>query len=239
MDGGELIELEFAPELRFFLARRFRSGLATAPCDGTSSLGHVVESLGVPLTEVGDLSIGGRPAGPADRLAPGDRVEIRPVHRPQPLRAPRFVLDVHLGALARRMRLVGLDTAYRNDADDTELVDQANAERRVALTKDRGLLRRRKLWFGAYVRHDRPDDQLADVLDRFAPPLRPWTRCPACNGPLEAIAKHRVEHLLPSGTRRTYQDFSRCSGCGRLYWRGAHSDRLDALVARAARSATP
>jgi uncharacterized protein len=234
-----MIELEFAPELRFFLPIRFRSGLAIVPSDGMSSLGHVVESLGVPLTEVGGLSIAGRPAAPATRPAPGDRVGVRPVRRPQPLQAPRFVLDVHLGALARRMRLVGLDTAYRNDASDTELVDQANAEHRVALTKDRGLLRRRKLWSGAFVRYERPDDQLADVLDRFGPPLRPWTRCPACNGLLAPVAKHQVEDLLLAGTRRTYQEFSRCAGCGRIYWRGAHARRLEDIVARSAGLAKP
>ena len=233
MGNDELVEVEFAPELRFFLPNRFRSGLATVHPDGTSSLGHVIQSLGVPLTEVGSLRVDGRRPEPAYRPAPGDHVEVHPVARPQPLPAPRFLLDVHLGALARRMRLVGLDTAYSNDLDDVDLVEQANDERRAALTKDRGLLQRRHLWFGAYVRHDRPDDQLADVLDRFAPELRPWTRCPACNGLLAEVQKHQVEELLQPGTRRTYDQFSRCGSCGRVYWRGAHSDRLAAIVARA------
>lgn len=237
MGADEPVAVEFAPELRLFLANRFRSGKATVPCDGVSSLGHVVESLGVPLTEVGSLTVGGRPAGPAYRPSPGDRIEVHPMRRPQPLPAPRFVLDVHLGTLARRMRLVGLDTTYRNDVSDADLVEQANAERRVALTKDRGLLQRRKLWLGAYVRHDRPDDQLADVLDRFAPPLEPWTRCLGCNGLLAPIAKHQVEELLQPGTRRSYDDFSRCDRCGNIYWRGAHSDRLAAIVARATKTA--
>lgn len=234
MGDNELIELEFAPELRFFLPGRFRPGTATAPCDGTSSLGHVVESLGVPLTEVGGLSANGLPEGPGYRPAPGDRFVVLPVRRPQPLPAPRFVLDVHLGALARRMRLVGLDTAYRNDLGDADLVELANGQRRLALTKDRGLLKRRKLWLGAYVRNDRPDDQFDDVMDRFAPPLQPWTRCPACNGLLEPVQKRHVEDLLQPGTRRTYEDFSRCRTCGRVYWRGAHSEHLAAIVAKAA-----
>jgi uncharacterized protein with PIN domain len=141
---------------------------------------------------------------------------------------------VHLGALARRLRLVGLDTEYRNDADDPTLVGQANQARRVLLTQDRGLLHRRALWLGAYVRGARPDEQLHDVLDRFAPPLAPWTRCPACNGPLAPAAKSAVTPLLQPGTQRTYQAFSQCAGCGRVYWRGAHSRRLDGIIEAAA-----
>jgi uncharacterized protein with PIN domain len=133
------------------------------------------------------------------------------------------------------MRLLGLDVAYRNDAADVELVAQAAAEGRVLLTQDRGLLRRRTVTAGAYVRGSRPDDQLADVLDRFDPPLAPWSRCLVCNGYLEPVAKQEVQHLLEPGTRRTYGEFSRCRACGRPYWRGAHAQRLDAVIASAAR----
>jgi uncharacterized protein with PIN domain len=133
------------------------------------------------------------------------------------------------------MRLVGLDTAYSNDLGDDALIELANAAQRVLLTKDRGLLRRRKLWLGAYVRGARADHQLADVLDRFAPPLAPWTRCVACNGSLARVTKGEVEAELLPGTRRTYDEFSRCASCGRVYWRGAHSSRLAAIIAAASR----
>ena len=134
------------------------------------------------------------------------------------------------GTLARLLRLAGLDAAYANDASDDALIEQANTGRRVLLTQDRGLLRRRALWRGAYVRGARPDDQFRDVLDRFRPPLAPWTRCPACNGPLAPAAKAAVAPVLPPGTRRTYQTFSRCRNCGQVYWHGAHSKRLEQII---------
>ena len=112
-----------------------------------------------------------------------------------------------------------------------DLVARAAAERRVLLTRDRGLLMRRALPDGAYVRGDRPDDQLDDVLDRFAPPLAPWTRCPACNGELEVVAKSAIQHELQPGTRRRYHNFSRCRTCSRVYWAGAHHQRLSRIVA--------
>ena len=222
--------MRFAAELRSFLAPRDRGGRVHVACDGVSSLGHVVESLGVPLPEVGLLAVNGGPVAPGYRLAGGDAAQAWAVRRPQPLPSARFILDVHLGTLARRLRLVGIDADYANDRDDDALIEQANATRRVLLTRDRGLLRRRRLWLGAYVRGARPDDQLRDVLDRFAPPLAPWTRCAACNGRLAPARKLDVEDELPTGTRRTYQAFSRCGTCGRVYWRGAHAARLEVIV---------
>jgi uncharacterized protein with PIN domain len=234
--AGPEAEVRFAAELRMFLAPRHRSGRVRVACDGVSTLGHVVESLGVPLTEIGGLTVNGTPAAAAHRLAAGDVAEAGAVDRPQRLADPRFILDVHLGTLARRLRLVGVDAAYANDLDDDTLIERANADRRVLLTQDRGLLRRHSLWRGAYVRGARPDDQLRDVLDRFAPPLAPWTRCAACNGWLAPARKADVEPLLRPGTRRTYQTFSRCADCGRVYWRGAHSKRLDLIVESAVRA---
>jgi uncharacterized protein with PIN domain len=229
MDRQELC-VRFAEELWLFLAPRNRRADLRIPYDGTASLGHVVESAGVPLPEVGALLAGGRPVTASYRPGPADVVHVRGTHRPQRIPAPRFVLDVHLGTLARRLRLVGVDVAYGNDLDDDTLIAQAGAERRVLLTQDRGLLRRRGLWLGAYVRGARPDDQFRDILDRFAPPLAPWTRCTACNGRLSPVGKADVEARLPPGTRRNYDTFTRCVACGHVYWRGAHRDRLEAIV---------
>jgi uncharacterized protein with PIN domain len=222
------------PDLTLFLRPDNRTGPVPVTCDGVSTLGHVVESLGVPLTEVGALEVNGRPAGPAYRPRDGDRARVLAMPRPQHVDGG-FLLDVHLGTVARRLRLVGVDAAYDRDADDDELIEQANAMRRVLLTQDRGLLRRHSLWLGAYVRGTRPDDQFADVLTRFAPPLAPWTRCTACNGLLAPAAKSDVAPQLEPGTRRTYESFSRCQACGRVYWRGAHSRRLQAAIDAAIR----
>lgn len=220
------------PALRFFLPVKRRGPEAELPVDGTSTVGHLLASLGVPKTEVGGLLVDGRPVDRRYRPEAGDRVAVLPVDRPQqaPTSPPRFVLDVHLGTLARRMRLLGLDTAYDRDADDDALLAVSSSQQRVLLTRDRGLLHRRDLQWGAHVDHQAPDEQLREVVDRFAPPLRPWTRCPACNGLLEAVAKSEVEALLPAGTRRTYDAFHRCPTCGKVYWHGAHGERLERIV---------
>ncbi|MFD3525197.1 Mut7-C RNAse domain-containing protein [Streptomyces sp. NPDC058653] len=237
MNGPE-IHLTFAPELHVFVPAGRRGGRTAVATDGSSTLGHVVESLGVPLTEAGQLLVDGVPVATSHIPSAGESVEVRAVVRPQ--RVPgaplRFLLDVHLGTLARRMRLLGVDAAYESDdIGDPALATLSAKERRVLLSRDRGLLRRREIWAGAYIYSDRTEDQLRDVLERFAPALAPWTRCTACNGTLGPADKDSVEGRLEEGTQRTYDVFAQCTVCGKVYWRGAHHTRLAAIVEEAVR----
>ncbi|GAB1337506.1 Mut7-C RNAse domain-containing protein [Streptomyces sp. E-15] len=237
MNGPE-IHVEVAPELHLFVPAARRGAATALVTDGVSTLGHVVESLGVPLTEVGALLVDGRAVPPSHVPGAAERVVVRPVERPQ--RVPgaplRFLLDVHLGTLARRLRLLGVDTAYEStDIGDPALAARSAAEKRVMLSRDRGLLRRRELWAGAFVYSTRPEDQLQDVLTRFDPELRPWTRCTACNGLLKEATKDEVAEQLKGGTQRSYDVFAQCTACGRAYWKGAHHDQLEAIVERALR----
>ncbi|MFD7437876.1 Mut7-C RNAse domain-containing protein [Streptomyces sp. NPDC059861] len=230
------IHVEFAADLRLFVPNGRRRGATPVSTDGVSTLGHVVESLGVPLTEVGALVVDGRTVPPAHVPRDGETVTVRAVRRPQQIAgAPlRFLLDVHLGTLARRLRLLGVDTAYEStDIGDPALAARSAAERRVMLSRDRGLLRRRELWAGAYVYSTSPEDQLRDILDRFSPELRPWTRCTACNGLLREATKEEVAEQLKGGTHRSYDVFAQCRECGRAYWKGAHHEQLVAIVERA------
>ncbi|ANW18719.1 Mut7-C RNAse domain-containing protein [Streptomyces clavuligerus] len=234
--NGPDITLSIAPELHLFVPSAHRSGRSALTTDGVSTLGHVIESLGVPLTEAGRLLVDGGPVEVSHIPRAGEHVAVHGVERPQ--RVPgaplRFLLDVHLGTLARRLRLLGVDAAYENeDIGDPALAALSARERRVLLSRDRGLLRRRELWAGAYIYSDKPDEQLRDVLERFAPVLAPWTRCTACNGPLRDADKDAVQERLEQGTQRTYDVFAQCSGCERVYWRGAHHARLEAIVSAA------
>ena len=192
-----------APELAFLLRPRERAARERRlGYDPDATVGHVVQAAGVPLTEVGELRLDGVPTGLSARPGPGAVVEVAAVPRPQPVPPGGFL---------------------------PELAERAAAEERALLTQDRGLLKRRGVR-GALVRGSRPDDQLADVLDRFAPELAPLTRCTACGARLEPVPKAEVADRLPAGTRRTVDEFSRCPACGRLYWRGAHAPRINALI---------
>jgi uncharacterized protein with PIN domain len=231
---GDPVTLLVPPALQLFLRPTRRHQEQRLPSDGTSTVGHLLASIGVPRTEVGSLRLGDSSVDLAYRPRPGDRIVVVPLAWPQaaPTDPPRFLLDVHLGTLARRLRLLGVDTAYSPDAEDPDLVEASLAERRVLLTRDRGLLHRRALRWAAHVRSDRPDEQAREVLTRFDVPVRPWTRCLACNGLLEEVAKADVADRLEPGTRRTQDRFVQCTSCGKVYWRGAHQERLRTLVDR-------
>ncbi|WP_254920644.1 Mut7-C ubiquitin/RNAse domain-containing protein [Blastococcus mobilis] len=230
----EGVEIVVPTRLRFLLSPRDRPrGARRMDFDADATVGHLIQAAGVPLTEVGRLRLDGAAVPPSARPYPGSTIEVDEVERPQPLPPGGFLLDVGLGALARRLRLLGLDVAWSNDADDPDLVVRATTEDRVLLTQDRRLLMRRALPRGALVRGSHPDDQLADVLDRFAPEPAPLTRCTACGGSLAPVAKEEVAHLLEPATRRSYEEFVRCASCARVYWHGAHAARIEAMIRRA------
>ena len=203
----------------------------------------MIEALGVPHTQVDLILVDGWSVDFSYRVAPGDRISVFPVFesvditpllevRPRPLRQTRFVLDTHLGRLATYLRLMGFDTLYRNDYDDSELVRISVGETRILLTRDRGLLKRRALTHGYSVRETNPRRQLGEVLDRFD--LRrsaaPFTRCLRCNGCLRLVPKEAVLERLPPRTRRDYDEFRICRGCDRVVWQGSHYQRMRRLV---------
>lgn len=209
------------------------------------SVKDVVEAFGVPHTEVDVVLVNGAPVGFDRRLADGDRVSVYPVFerldvsdvtrlRPRPLRDIRFVADVHLGTLARRLRLLGFDTRFDRAWSDAALVDVAAGERRILLTRDRGLLKRRAVTHGLYVRDDDPRAQVVDVVRRLhlSGSIRPFTRCMACNGLLDDVDKAEVADRLEPRTRAAFDRFRRCRDCGRIFWEGSHHRRLRELVAR-------
>ena len=237
--------LRFYAELNDFLPNERRMTDIAYSFHVSSSVRDLIESLGVPHTEIDLILANGESVGFDYAVRDGDRISVYPVFealdigplarvRPEPLRNPRFVVDVHLGRLAAYLRMMGFDALYRNDASDEDLARTASEEERILLTRDRGLLKRSAVTRGYFVREIRPRPQLAEVLERFelARLAAPFTRCLSCNGPLERTAKEAVEERLPAGVRERYSEFLECPLCRRVYWRGTHYERMRGLVER-------
>jgi uncharacterized protein len=239
------VELRAYAELNDFLPVGVRYTAQLRPVRPHQSVKDVVEAAGIPHTEVDLMLVNGESVDFGRHLQPGDRVVVYPMFetldigpltrvRPRPLRDPRFIVDVNLGGLARLMRLMGLDVRGDWEADDAALAKRAAAEHRILLTRDHGLLKRRTVTHGVFVRSDHPLEQIAEVVRRLdlADRLVPFSRCLRCGGVVTDVAKQDIIDRLEPLTRRYYDTFRQCSDCGRIYWEGSHQQRLDVLVAR-------
>ncbi len=233
----------FHGDLNDFLPHEQRATAIILPVDDRPAVKHPIESLGVPHPEVEAILVDGSAVGFAHRLKPGDAVHVysaactppdvaQALLRP-PLPSPiRFLLDTHLGKLAIYLRMLGIDAAYSNDADDETLAQVATAEERVLLTRDRGLLKRKLVVYGHCVRSGEPRSQLIAVLHRYRlhDSVRLWSRCLRCNGVLEPVEKALIAAHLEPRTRLYYDRFERCTDCGQVYWQGSHHERMQTFV---------
>ena len=234
----------FYAELNEFLPNHQQYRLILVEFKGRQSVKHLIESSGIPHTEVDVVLANGQSVDFSYLVQQDDRIAVYPVFeslditpllrlRPSPLRVSRFVLDGHLGRLAAYLRMLGFDTLYRNDFDDEELAEISAAQQRILLTRDRGLLKRSKVLRGFCLRTKDPHQQLLDVVQRFdlQSQIAPFTRCIACNGILETVQKSEILDQLQPKTRKYFNEFSRCVDCGKIYWQGSHHERMQALVA--------
>jgi uncharacterized protein with PIN domain/sulfur carrier protein ThiS len=235
--------LRFYEELNDFLAPPRRKRTFAYRCGRGATVKHVIEALGVPHTEVELILANGDPVDFSYVVREGDRISVYPVFealdvtpvlklRGEPLRRTRFVVDAHLGGLARYLRMLGFDTLYENGYADDELVRISAAERRILLTRDRALLMRRSVSHGCYVRSTRPRQQLEEIVARLDlyRAFAPFSRCLRCNRELEPVAKEAIRDRLPARSDEFYRRFWICGACDRIYWEGSHWRRMRELV---------
>ncbi|MCB9422787.1 MAG: Mut7-C ubiquitin/RNAse domain-containing protein [Ardenticatenaceae bacterium] len=237
----------FYAELNDFVPPEKRQRTVVYPFDGPVSVKHMIEAAGIPHTEVELILANGESVGFDYLVQDGDRISVYPAFatidvspvtqlRPSLPTPHRFILDNHLGRLARYMRLLGFDTLYFNDkADDPELAQIAYDENRILLTRDRGLLKRSLVTYGYCLRTKDSKAQLTAVLHRYQlhDQINPWTRCLRCNGRLHPVTKEAILHRLEPKTKLYFNEFQICRDCGQIYWRGSHFGKLEALIANA------
>jgi uncharacterized protein len=209
--------------------------------DGKRSVKDAIESIGIPHVEVALIVVSGNPVGFDHPLVGGERVAVYPPFRTlppsgrvdtPPVTPLRFAADVHLGTLARRLRLLGFDTFYANDADDATLAAVTERDGRILLSRDRQLLMRRCVVHGYLPRSDDPERQLREVADRYHLDVHatPMTRCVNCNGLLRPAELAEVTDRIPPKTRAAFVDYAVCTDCDQVYWPGAHLPAIDAIV---------
>jgi uncharacterized protein len=139
-----------------------------------------------------------------------------------------FVADRMIGRLARMLRLLGYDTAYQPELKPAGLAELARREGRIILTRGNTRLRFPDATNVFSIRSEYPSEQLREVVAEFLldPKSGLWTRCTVCNGHISPVKKEEIQDLVKPAVYGLYSEFYRCEGCGRVYWRGSHTERI-------------
>ena len=235
-------QIRFYEELNDFLPQIKRKVSYPVCFHNHPSIKHVIEAERVPHTEVDLILINGRSVSFAEKVQNKDIISVYPVFesfdispvsklRPEPLRNPRFILDVHLGKLTRYMRMLGFDSLFSPGYSDLDLVGISLAQNRTVLTRDRQLLMKKEFERGYWIRSDHPREQMIEVIHRFdlSGLIHRFSRCTLCNKTLtsvdESIARNRYpDHRFYSG-----KGFYQCDHCAHIYWWGSHCERFEKI----------
>ncbi len=229
----------FYEELNDFLPPERRKKEFTFNFNGNPSVKDAIEDIGIPHTEIDLIIVNGNSVGFDYHIQNDDHISIYPVFetidispiiklRPKPLRNPKFILDAHLGKLARLLRMLGFDAVYNNDIDDKEIIQISIDDNRIILTRDIGILKHRSVTHGYFVKSEIPMKQIIEVIDRFdlESRIKPFHRCILCNGKINQVDKKKILDLIPAKTADDFDKFYKCSGCNKIYWEGSHYDRM-------------
>lgn len=206
---------------------------------GQQSAKHLLESVGIPHTEIAGLRVNGAWQSLDYHPQDGQVIQVVPVGNspqgaaPYPGDSPRFILDNHLGKLATYLRLLGFDSHYDPQLEDEDLARLSAGQERVLLSRDRGLLMRRVVIYGCWVAPKDPLEQVRLVLERYQlyDQVAPFRRCLRCNHLLEPVPKAEIEHRLLPLTKKYYDEFYLCLGCDQIYWPGSHYAHLEQVIA--------
>ncbi len=236
-------KFRFYEELNDFLPVSGKKQQFTHSFQGNPSVKDSIESMGVPHVEVDMILVNGESVDFSYKLKNGDQVSVYPVFesfdisevqhlRPEPLRAIKFVADVHLGRLAKYIRLLGFDTVYDKELEDSKIINISLSEKRIILTRDLGILKHSKITRGYWIRSTAPIKQVTEVVDRFSLKslFRPFTRCLRCNALIIDVPKEVIEGRLLPKTKKYYNRFQICPDCGRVYWEGSHFEKMKLFI---------
>ncbi len=229
------VQIVIHSSLKDFLPGNIDDYVVIAEFDGSPAIKDTIESIGIPHSEIGRVEVNEKSVTFPYGIHEGDGISVFPVdwisgnkeNRPLQPQLPeeiRFVLDVHLGKLARELRMLGFDCKYENDYKDEQILNLSISEKRIVLTRDTGLLKRSRIKWGHWMRNTGMVSQVKEVLDVFGLRnlIHPFSICFKCNGKLVPIDKDKIMDRLPPKVKKNQMEFHQCEQCGQLYWKGTH-----------------
>lgn len=237
------IHLRFYEELNDYLPLEKQKNMFEHIIKSRSSVKDVIESLGVPHSEIDLILVNGSSVDFSYIVQENDKISVYPVFesfdisevthlREKPLRNNRFICDVHVGKLVKYLRMFGFDCLVNNNYFKDELISISLEHKRTILTRDRHLLKRNEITHGYWIRNEDPIQQVKEVIERFhlEKVIKEFTRCMECNNELQKIEKIEIEHLLPPKVKEHHNEFYKCPSCNRLYWKGTHYEKMKIMI---------
>ncbi len=233
------IIIRFYEELNDFLISGTRKKDLFIDIEKDVSVGTLIELMGPPCSEVDLILVNGQSARFDYILQNNDRVSVYPVFEcfniesvslleNAPLRKIKFICDVHLGRLAKYLRMLGFDTQYENDYDDNTLIRMSNAHCRTLLSRDKKLLLDKKITRRYLIKQAEPADQIREVVEYFdlKNNIMPMSRCLECNCVVQTVLKEAVESRVDQNIFEINDAFTECRECRKIYWKGSHYDSM-------------
>ena len=229
----------FYEELNDFLPAEKQKNIFAHFFKERASIKDMIEALGIPHTEVDLILVNGESEDFNYVVQDKDRISVYPAFesldigkvskvRPVPLREIKFVLDMHLGKLARLLRMFGFDTLYQKEYSPERILSVSLSEKRIIISKSRKLMKRRAVTHGYCLTSSDPEMQARLVLKRFDlfENIHPFTRCLECNSLLEGIERDAVVNLVPPAVLEEHHEFKWCRKCEKVYWNGSHYQKM-------------
>ncbi len=138
-----------------------------------------------------------------------------------------FAAERTLGRLGKWLRLMGFDTLSESEYPKGSFMQRIGPER-VFLTRTQRLQGAAIGLKTIFIQANDPAEQVFELIYKAgirSQDLRPFSRCIICNERIETVAKHAVARSVPDYVWNTRTDFSTCPKCGRVYWKGSHTER--------------
>ncbi|MDN3670557.1 Mut7-C RNAse domain-containing protein [Echinicola jeungdonensis] len=230
-------------ELNDFLPPEKRQKTFSTQFKTPVTVQEILISWKIPLSEVDLILVNGQSVSFSHFLQEMDRISIYPTFesldisnqtkvRNHGLRESRFILDAHLGKLAKYLRMLGFDTLYRNDFEDDDIIEIAQKENRIILTRDRLLLKSSKINHGYFVRAIDKHEQLREIVQKYDlySQFKSFSRCMTCNYPLTRIEKSKILPKVKPEIARVFDEFFYCKNCDKVFWKGSHFKRMEKYI---------
>ena len=155
---------------------------------------------------------------------------------------PRFVVDLNVERVAKWLWVMSYDALFVPEADGGQLLKIAGEQNRILVTKDRYILERRVVTTGKVKAFLITSDDFREQFRQVTQALElnsynVFSLCIECNQRLEGIDRQLVAGRIPAFVFSTQEQFYRCPGCDKLYWRATHWNNMRSELAGFVREA--